>query len=562
VASITVRNPVAPRRVVGAAPLAPRPERLEGTTIGLYWNLKAGGDVALDRIESLLAERYPGVEFRRFSGSVGARPTMNATDAEAIRATCGALIGSVADTGGSTSWLAHDMAQVERLGVPTVAFVAVGMREDWQHSAEAFGMPDLRGAPLGHGLASTDSAAVSALAAEAFDAIVDGLLRPVEAQAAAARASEAGDPELLAFQGDDAFDALAAMEGLFVARGWSDGLPLVAPTERAVERMLAGTARDPSDVIEILEPAFGIATVEKIAINAVMAGAAPDTLPVLLAAVEAVADPHFMLRDATASTGIRALLLLVNGPIRGRIGLNCGTNALGPGAPSRVNTAIGRAMRLIYMNVGGAYSGGFDVGTIGSPAKYSLCAGENEEASPWPAYHVEQGFRAEASTVTAKTVFGLTETHVRRENTAEQLVDLAATAAAGTGAHIGWVTGGTGDPDKGVEAQPQSFWFIPPEHAAFLDAAGWDKARIRRYLYDHARVPAGKVLARYAVLRDANGTWLKNGHLQWLEDDPNLRIPVVASPDDFRLAVVGGPGPRGLWLWGHEEAVTRQIATD
>jgi hypothetical protein len=562
VASITVRNPVARRRVVDAAPLAPRPDRLDGATIGLYWNLKAGGDVALDRIETLLGERFPGVRFRRFSGSVGARPTMNAGDAEAIRATCDALVGSVADTGGSTSWLAHDMAQVERLGVPTVALVAVSMREDWEHSAEAFGMADLRGALIGHGLASTDDAEVSALAGEAIDSIVDGLLLPVDGRVATDDPSGERDPELLSFDGDDQFGALAAMTDLFLERGWSDGLPLLPPTEAAVARMLAGTRRDPSEVVDVLEPAFGIATIETIAINAVMAGAPPDTLPVLIAAVEAVADPHFMLRDATASTGIRALLLLVNGPIRHRIGLNCGTNALGPGAPSRVNTAIGRAMRLIYMNIGGAYPGGFDVQTIGSPAKYSLCAGENEEASPWPPYHVEAGFPADASTVTAKTVFGFTETHVRRENRAEQLLDLATTAAASTGAHIGWVTGGTGDPDKGVEAQPQSFWFIPPEHAAFLSEAGWDKARIRSYLYDHARVPAGKVLARYAVLRDANGTWLKNGHLQWLEDVPDQLIPVVSSPQDFRLAVVGGPGPRGLWLWGHEEAVTRQIATD
>ena len=560
--SIAVLNPVAARRAVPRAPLAPRPSRLDGLTVGLYWNLKAGGDAALDRIEALLARDIPGIRFRRYSGSVGARPTMNADDAAAIKAECDVLVGSVADTGGSTSWLAHDMAQVERLGIPSVALVAAGMSDEWRHSAAAFGVAGLRGATIAHGLASTDRHDVEELTGSAMDAIVRALVEPPEPDADDAGGTDATEPRLLSVSRADPLDAIDAVNELYLERGWSDGFPIVAPTERAVERMLGGTRRDPSDVVAVLEPSFGIATLDKIAINAVMAGAAPAHLPILIAAVEAVADPRFMLRDATATTGIRALLLLVNGPIRHQIGLNCGTNALGPGAPSRVNTAIGRAMRLIYMNIGGVYSGEVDVGTVGSPAKYSLCAGENEEASPWPPYHVEVGYPAEASTVTAKTVFGITETHIRRENTPEAIVDLAAVAASGTGAHIGWVTGGTGDPDKGVEAQPQSFWFICPEHAAFLAAAGWDKPRIRRYLYDHARVSAARILERYAVLRDDNGNWLKNGHLQWLETQGDLRVPVVSSPDDFRLAVVGGPGPRGLWLWGHEEAVTKPVATE
>lgn len=557
--AITVVSPVAGQRLRPAGPPAPRLDDLNGRVIGLYWNLKAGGDVALRRIAATLAERYTGLTFHNYSGTAGARPTMTASDAERIVAECDAVIASAADTGGSTSWLAHDMVQIEERGVPSVTFVAAGMSHEWAHSAVAFGMPSLRGAVIPHGLASTTHAEID----EFVDAAIDGVVAGLTAAAPAVDldgADESDQPdETLSVEGEDQLDATAHMNTLFVDRGWGDGFPLVPPTRAAVARMLAGTSRAPEDVVAILEPAFGIATVLKIAVNAVLAGAAPEHMPVLIAAVEAVADPHFMLRDAIASTGVRSLLLLINGPIRQRLGINCGTNAIGPGGPSRANIVIGRAMRLIYMNIAGGYSGTVDVGTVGLPTKFSLCAGENEEASPWEPFHVDAGFSRETSTVTAKTVFGATETQIRRENTPEAILDLAAAAAASTGAHVGWLTGGTADPDKGVEVQPQSIWLICPEHAQSLAAAGYDKARIQQYLYEHAKVPLRKLFARYEISRDRDGNWLKNPHLQHLEKTPDLMVPVVSDPADFKLAVVGGPGPRGVWFWGHEEAVTREI---
>src|SRR5262249_16371069 len=156
----------------------------------------------------------------------------------------------------------------------------------------------------------------------------------------------------------------------FLERQWGDGFPLVPPTCQAVTRMLAGTRRSPKDIVAVLEPSFGIATVEKIAINAVMARGKPEHMPLLLAAVEAISDPYFRLRHVAVGTSPFTPMLVVNGPIAKRIGMNSSTCCLGPGAPSAVNTAIGRALRLVMMNVGGCYARITDMDTIGDSNKY------------------------------------------------------------------------------------------------------------------------------------------------------------------------------------------------
>ncbi|MDH5294152.1 MAG: thioredoxin, partial [Acidimicrobiia bacterium] len=165
------------------------------------------------------------------------------------------------------------------------------------------------------------------------------------------------------------------------ARGWTDGLPVVPPTPERVERMLTGTTRDPGEVVCVLAPDLVPCTVEKVAINAVMAGCLPEFLPVVLASVEAVATDRFNIHGVSATTFFVGPVIVVNGPIRERIGMNSGMNALGPG--NRANSTIGRALNLVVRNVGGAKPGGVDRATLGSPAKIGLCFPEAEEGSPW-----------------------------------------------------------------------------------------------------------------------------------------------------------------------------------
>lgn len=186
-------------------------------------------------------------------------------------------------------------------------------------------------------------------------------------------------------------------------QGFSDGLPLVPPTPDRVMRMLGGTHRDPQDVIATVPPNMGDATVEKIAINAVMAGCKPEYLPVIIAAVEAVCTDQFNMHGVTATTMGAAPVMVINGPIREKIGMNMKLGALGAG--NRANATIGRALRLVVRNVGGASTGGVERSTHGNPMKFTMCFAEWEERSPWPALHVERGFEPEDSVV---TIFAMT----------------------------------------------------------------------------------------------------------------------------------------------------------
>jgi len=181
-------------------------------------------------------------------------------------------------------------------------------------------------------------------------------------------------------------------------RGWTDGLPVVPPTARGLERMIRGAGRDSQEVLGILPPQGGTLTVEKAALNALMAGCKPEYMPVVLAAAEAIVDPRFNLRLHSRSTRGPAPLIVVNGPIRNELGINSRSNVFGPGW--RANATIGRAIRLLIRNVGGALPGKLDRATLGHPGKYTYCIGEDEEHSPWEPLHVERGFPREASVVT------------------------------------------------------------------------------------------------------------------------------------------------------------------
>ena len=187
-------------------------------------------------------------------------------------------------------------------------------------------------------------------------------------------------------------------------QGFSDGLPVVPPTPDRVLRMLEGTARDPQSVVATIPPNMAPATVEKIAVNAVLAGCSPEYLPVIIAAVEAACTDTFNAHGVMATTMGASPVMVVNGPIRERIGMNMGLSALGQG--NRANATIGRALRLALRNVGGARPGGTERSTLGNPMKYSMCFAEWEERSPWSPLHVERGFDASDSVVTLFAMTG------------------------------------------------------------------------------------------------------------------------------------------------------------
>ncbi|MDO8672547.1 MAG: UGSC family (seleno)protein, partial [Dehalococcoidia bacterium] len=259
--------------------------------------------------------------------------------------------------------------------------------------------------------------------------------------------------------------------------GWTDGLPIIPPTAELVQAFVDCLGRDPTEVVAEIPPRYGVATVEKIAINAVMAGCRPEYWPILLAAIEAMVEPRFNLNGIQATTASAAPLLIVNGPIRDQVGIGYGSNALGQG--NRANATIGRALRLILLNVGGGIPGSVDEATLGQPGKYTFCLGENEEDSPWEPLHVERGFRREQSTATVVGVNG-TQSIVVTGQDAERVLTVIANSI-----NIMGCPANCGFPVDSLEPM----LIMCSTHAKVLAAAGLSKRDVQQILWERARIP-------------------------------------------------------------------------
>ncbi|HMC51758.1 MAG TPA: thioredoxin family protein [Acidimicrobiales bacterium] len=270
-------------------------------------------------------------------------------------------------------------------------------------------------------------------------------------------------------------------EALF-ARGWSDGLPVVAPTEARVLRMLRGTTRSPDEVVAVVPPDQVPCTVEKVAVNAVLAGCLPEHLPVVLAAVEAACTDEFNMHGLLATTYFSGPVVVVNGPVTRAIAMNSGLNALGQG--NRANATIGRALQLVVRNVGGGRPGEVDRATLGNPGKYTFCFAEDEAGSPWEPLSVERGFAPGASTVTLFAgggVQGLVDQLSRTPESLARSLALGLRAVAHTKLVLAF----------------DALLVVSPEHARVFREAGWDKARLRSELDGLLSLP-GQELARGA----------------------------------------------------------------
>ncbi len=336
----------------------------------------------------------------------------------------------------------------------------------------------------------------------------------------------------LALDRDGSFED--ANESLYRAR-LTDGLPVVPPTAARIDAMLVAASLHADDVLDTLMPSFTAPTLWDVAASAVMAGCEAPYLPVIVAALRAVADPAFNLLGIQTTTGAAAPLLIVNGPVAAQLDINAGPNCMGQGW--RANATIGRAVRLVLQNVGLGIPGSGDMATQGQPGKYSWCIAENEAKSPWPPLHVTRGFDAAASAVTAVGAVGNVEV-VLSVSAPEELVTTLAhsmTLAGNLGAH-GTFGGG------------QALVLLPPESARFLDGHGWDRARLQEALFEEARMPLD---------------WLNERAAERLRGDATAdAVTVARSPQDILVVVTGGVGIKATFVptWGGgTEAVTRPV---
>ena len=330
-------------------------------------------------------------------------------------------------------------------------------------------------------------------------------------------------------------DPASLIEAYF-ERGWTDGLPVVPPTEKSVAEMLAGAGLRRDEILGEIPGRNTVVVAEKVAINAALAGCRPEYMPVVVAAVEGIGDPRWSYHGPGTSTGGAAVLMIVNGPIARELDINAGDNLFGPGW--RANLTIGRAVRLVMRNVCGSMPGLLDRGTLGNPGKLSFVIAENEAESPWTPLHVERGFRREQSTVTVVASDGPRQFYNQLSDNAEGVLTTLADDMRISGSVMG---------------QSTYVVVLAGEHMHTIAGSGWDKKRIREFLFEHTH-------NSHAHLKR---TQRMSGEIM-AGDEKKMR-PLVASPDDIFVVAAGGrAGAFSCYIsgWGsakNSQAVTKEV---
>ncbi len=369
---------------------------------------------------------------------------------------------------------------------------------------------------------------------------VDEMLRKGTQEKEGGKFPLTGDFPHLSIECIETKDAFATVNRIFSLRGWADGLPIVPPDEDKVRKMLKCTDMGPDEVIGIIEPMKGQATVTKVAVNAVMAGCRPEHLPVVIAAVRVIADPDFSLLGISTTTNPDTPMIIVNGPIARQLDINSGTNALGRGWEA--NATIGRALHLVAQNIGGSRPGVTDMSCLGQPGEFAMCLAENEEKNPWGPLHVELGYRKDANVVSVVAAEGI---H----------------SILGIGwddeGYLSLVADHLANLDR--SSRPVVLLIIAQDTAAMLARKGWTKDKIRKYIYEHARLPFQKYKKRFIDTRKVHGVpeWvLKN-------TDPEAMIPVPFM-NHLVILVAGGTGEKSMLIpvWaGTKKVISQEIRT-
>lgn len=406
-------------------------------------------------------------------------------------------------------WCIHMQTEIERLGVPTVSVITTPFIMDAKSAAELFGMPAVRRVVIPHPVAYTADEELYNKVENAFNDIVAGLTSPLSGEDLKAGLKKAQPRKRIICKA-----TAGKAHQYFSEMGLSDGLPIIPPTEEKVQEMLKNTSHPPEKVIGQMPPEKWIVTVEKVAVNGVMAGCLPEYMPVLLALAEALIDPVTATETYSRSTTSFAFWSMVNGPVAKQIGMNAEGNALGPG--NIANATIGRAIRLFINNLGGSNPGVNDMSSQGSALKYGFSFTENEKDSPWEPFHVSHGFGPEESTITVFKSWGFRSTSL--------------TVSGGLGlSNMAWTAQTVGG--RGIVI------LMDPLLAKQLAADGLNKKDVQQFMWQSLR---WSVKEWKDSLRDS--LIVASSELpKWYEYlAPDTTIPRFLSPDCIEIIVVGG----------------------
>lgn len=374
-----------------------------------------------------------------------------------------------------------------------------------------------------------DAGAVETLVPDTLESIIDTLISGTWNATSESPLESNSSAQLVRISSEEDFFSTA------YDWGWTDGLPVIAPTSERVERFIAASGLDASVVIAQVDPRHGDATVERVAANAVMAGCKPEYMTLLIAALQAVCDPSFNLGGVQTTTNPVAPVLIVNGPIRHSLEINAGRNALGPGV--RSNATIGRALRLVLLNIGGATPGEVDKATLGMPGKYTFCFAEYEEDSPWEPLSVVRGFSVGTSTVTAVAGQGTSNILPGEWNVDSIIWQLAdCISVLGSNSYVF----GMGHP----------LVILPPGHAQLLDRHGWTRQKLAERLFELSAKNLGDI-PPIDHLFPSHSRHVKEGKLYCTSDPSDILIVVAGGPEPYHITYVAN--------FGDSSAVTKAL---
>ncbi len=517
----TVSEPIA------TVPVARRLSDLRGKRLGFVDNSKCNADLFIERLVNRLSDRFAAVA-GPIVRKAAPKDRLSETDFANL-AQCDAVVQCFGDCGTSTSISVADAVEIERRGIPTVTVFSTAFAGAARKQAAGRGMPDLPLAQIPHPMHTARRNVVT----ERADAVIDTLADRLTNHSIDAA-------EIGATGRSDGLQDIDDQEMAF-ARGWTDGLPVVVPTAEKVAAMVAACGREASDRVGPIPPRWRQATIEKIAINAVLAGCRPEYFPLVLAAVEAALDNDCQLYAIQTATNTTAPLFIGNGPIARELDINARGNVFGQGV--RANATIGRAVQLVMRNIGGDLPGETDMSTHGHAGKFGACIAEAEDESPWSPFHVDAGFAVDDSTV---TVIGA--------SAPQNIFTYGCETGADILEHFIGATLGLGHNNIIFPTGP--LFVVSPEHATTLARDGIGKREIQNAVFERARIP----LTRFCE-RSVRG--LHHRRSRWFAEvgDPG-HIGIADRPEDVHIIVAGGPGIHSLFVPTafSYRPVTRRIA--
>jgi hypothetical protein len=501
--------------------LSPRLPTLKNQKIGLFRNIKSAARPMLATIQKLLKEQFPDLQFswytppHKYRMGVLQIESDNKDELENWLKGVDAVIAAIGDSNSPTRYLAYDAVTFEEKRKPTIMVCTKEYFIDARSAAASQGMPALRIVPESVLPECSDENQIYAILTNSgtIKDVIAALTAPLSEAEQNPQPNKTEESPIFEYEGN-----IKVLNGSFYRRGWTDGLPIIPPTEEAVREMMAGVDLPPEHVVGKFPPRLGKATVEKIAVNAVMAGALPIFMPVFVAGVQAIIDKHTDFGVFGVSTGSWAPFWSINGPIRKQIGLNCSTGALSPG--DIANATIGRTMSLIIKNIGGVRKGIEDMGSFGNPGKYSLVLGENEEESPWEPFHVERGYQKDDNTL---TVFFPNEFSQVSPYTIDEK---------------GLMRGIVYNIQPGRKGQGLNCVLMNPYHARLLSERGWTKNNVKEFISENATAPFYKRPEYWVDFSELSAT--DNRKKYPVDSQEPMRL--MPDPKKIMIIVTGGQG--------------------